>query len=705
MTPRGRSATGSICESRLQAAFLAGFTIWAVIILRLALVQLAHAPRLSQYAERQHVVEVELAAARGNIYDRNMVPLTGNLTVRSACAYPNEIDSPAKVAKSLARVLGGGYKMYLSKLREDRQFVWIERQLEPSRAAALEDLDLPGIGLLKESRRVYPYGKRACHVVGFTDVDGRGISGIEQQMNDVLAGSEAWVYHCLDSAGRRTPTPACTRIVPRDGADVVLTIDIRLQDIAMLELERAVRGHEAARGTVIIEDPWTGEILAMANWPAFDPNHPTRYSVDSQKNRAVTDQFEPGSTFKLITASAALATGAADLTSVYYAGRGSRCFGSFTIRDVKEHGWLDFVHAFAKSSNVCFAQIASSIGAVQLYSFARDFGFASPTGICLPGEVRGVLREPSEWSGRSVHTIGIGQEVAVTALQLAGAYAVVANGGYLMEPQILKSVISEDGEVVEEARWGAVREVLDPGVAATLRGLLVEVTETGTGKNGRVSEFAVAGKTGTAQKTVPGVRGFAPGKYVSSFVGIAPARDPEIVCLVVIDEPKGRGLGGQVAAPVFSRIVERIVRGPAREIVIRDGGGGGDGLADGGRGPSGIEPAAGAGPGGVIVPAAGRVAEAGGSATVAFAGDHVEALSGAPAPVGANELLITPSSEEPSVVVPDLRGMSIRRARRVASRAGLELGCEGSGTVRNQTPRWGGTVEPGHRVVVTCYPG
>jgi cell division protein FtsI/penicillin-binding protein 2 len=694
VTPKGRSTAGGICESRLRVAFLVGFGIWALIALRLAFVQLGHGHRLSEYAEKQHVVEVELAAARGNIYDRNMVPLTDNLTVSSACAYPSEIDSPGSVAASLARVLGGSRNRYLSKLEQERQFVWIERQLTPAKAAALEKLDLPGIGLLKESRRIYPHGKTACHVVGFTDVDGRGISGVEQQMDGVLAGSEAWVYHCLDSAGRRTPTPAGTKVVPRDGADVVLSIDIRLQEIAMLELERAVREHEAARGSVVIQDPWTGEILAMANWPAFDPNSPTRYSVDSQKNRAITDQFEPGSTFKLITAAAALSTGAADLTSVYYAGRGSRCFGTFTIRDVKEHGWLDFVHAFAKSSNVCFAEIACSVGAVQLYTQARDFGFASPTGITLPGEVRGVLREPSEWSGRSVHTVGIGQEVAVTALQLAGAYAVVANGGYLMEPQILKSVISDDGGVVEEARWGAVRQVIDPALAATLRDLLVEVTETGTGKKGRVSEFAVAGKTGTAQKTVPGVRGFAPGKHVSSFAGIAPADDPEIVCLVVVDEPEGRGLGGEVAAPVFSRIVERIVRGPAREVVVRSGGRAGDGLAEAER----------------RVGAAAAAHEGHGNEVFAVAAgvfpDGSPALD-RPVPADYPEvgIVLVPECEDDVVVVPDLVGMSVRRARRLASAAGLEMSCEGSGLVRSQTPRPGGAVGRGHRVVVTCYPG
>ncbi|MEA3409837.1 MAG: penicillin-binding protein 2, partial [Candidatus Eisenbacteria bacterium] len=402
------STTGrhnGIHPGRLRVTLISGLAVWAIVILRLAVIQLVHAPGLVEYAEHQHIVPVSLAADRGMIYDRNMVALTDNLTLQSVCADPRKIDSPSAVARQLARTLGGSYDDYLARLRRDKSFVWIQRQILPSRAAALLELDLPGIAFLPESKRVHLLGETGCHVVGMTDIDGHGLSGIEKEMDELLTGAEATVYYCLDSANRRTPTPACTKIVPKDGKSVVLTLDSRLQSIVEIELERGIREHNAARGTAIVQDPWTGEILAMANWPRFDPDRPELYSMSSRKNRAITDQFEPGSTFKLVTAAAALSIGSADLNSVYYACRGSRDYGRFTIHDVKEHGWMDFEHAFAKSSNVCFAEVAFGVGAMPLYSFARDFGFGCLTGISLPGEVRGVLREPGKWSSRSVPTI------------------------------------------------------------------------------------------------------------------------------------------------------------------------------------------------------------------------------------------------------------------------------------------------------------
>lgn len=695
---------------RIRTTLVVGLAIWGLLALRLVLIQAVHAPRLSGLAERQHVARVRLAPDRGIIYDRHMQPLTDNLTVKSVCAYPSEIESPRAVARGIASVLGGSYDAYLSRLSEEKSFVWIERQIPPDRALALAELDLQGIGFLKESKRVYPHARRASQILGLTDVDGRGIGGVEAQMDALLTGSEAWVYHCLDSAGRRTPTPSCTTIVPKDGANVVLTLDLDLQSIAEVELERAVRENEAVRGMIVMQDPWTGEILAMASWPTFDPNYPSRYSVDSQKNRPITDQFEPGSTFKMVTTCAALSTGAADLTSVYYAGRGSMVFGDrrkFRINDVHPYGWLDLRGALTHSSNVAFAQIGAAVGDVALYSFARAFGFGCPTGIELPGEVRGVLREPSEWSGRSAHTVAIGQEVAVTGLQLIGAYSAVANGGYLMEPRIIKAVVAEDGRVISESRPKAVRRVLDPDTAALLRGLLTSVTEEGSGRNARLAEFLVAGKTGTAQKTVPGHSGFAPGKFVSSFVGMAPAEDPQIVCLIVIDEPKGRGLGGQVAAPAFSRIFERVTSGPCRHYVAHDGGIGARLAATRGRAPIGGEVAS---AGYRFRGAAGPMFEMAYAregvgtepvATIAHGAVGATAVEGAG---GRGTVVGFPSELPETASVPDVRGMSIRNARREVSLSGLALSFEGSGRVKTQSPRPGASVATGSKVMVSCSP-
>ena len=690
-----RNAAGELQGRRLGAVLVVGLAAWAVILLRLVFIQVVHAGELGDFADSQHVVRVRLAPERGVIYDRCGVALTENLTVPSICAYPSEIRSPRLVAGRLAAILGGSEASYRSKLTSGREFVWIARQVAPSVAARIEAQGLSGIGFHNESKRVYPLGRRACHVVGLTDVDGKGLSGVENQVDEYLTGSEAWVCHSLDSMGRRTPTPACTKVVPRDGLSVVLTIDAELQSIAEVELERAIREHEAKSGSVVIQDPHTGEILAMANWPSFDPNRPDRYRTESRRNRAITDQFEPGSTFKIVTACAALSTGAANLESVYHASRGQKRFAALTIHDVKPKGWLTFPQALWKSSNVCFAEIACDVGPMPLYSFARDFGFGVPTGIGLPGEVRGVLREPTRWSARSVHTIGIGQEVAVTALQLVGAYSAVANGGYLMEPLIVKAVVTDEGDVVEASRPWAVRQVLEPELASTMRELMVGVTESGTGTKGAVSEFRVAGKTGTAQKVVEGTRGYAPGKFVASFAGFLPADDPRLVCLVVIDEPKGRGLGGEVAAPAFARIVERIARGPACEFVF-----GGDGARNGVGGDV-FAARSGDSPGDVRDEADGpmpRVTSFAGAAP-GF-GSRGGAFAGSVG--GASLMEYAARTDGGHVDVPDLIGKSLREARSLSASAGLHLKFEGTGVVQTQSPRPGALVEPGHTVMARC---
>ena len=697
------TTTGHVHPKRFSAALLVGLGVWAFILLRLILIQVVHAPRLASLAERQQVVEVKLAPERGQFYDRNMVRLTDNLTVSSICAYPGEIKSPRTVARGLARALGGSAASYEARLRKKTSFVWIERQVEPARAEALAALDLPGIEFLAETKRVYPFGRGACHVIGYTDIDGSGISGMESRMDDLLTGSEATIYYYMDSRHQRTPAPASTRTTPDDGKSVVLTIDMNLQAIAEVELERTVWEYGAKSGIVVVQDPWTGDILAMANWPSFDCNRPDRFAEENWRNRAVTDQFEPGSTFKVFTACAALATGAADLTSVYYAFQGKGRFGSFTIRDVKPHGWMDFETALVKSSNVCFAQIAGEVGESPLYSYARDFGFGCLTAVNLPGEVRGTLREPTEWSSRSVHTIGIGQEVAVTAIQLVTAYSAIANGGFLMEPRIVKSVLDDDGRVAEEARPCVVRRVVDPEVAAAVRGIMFEVTERGTGMKASPSEVSVAGKTGTAQKVVPGIRGYAPGKWVSSFVGFAPVEEAGIVCLVLLDEPSGRGLGGQVAAPVFRRIVEQLIRGSGHDLVF---------------GRQRLERRADGDP--LYCDAALNAASDMSASSDPGSEDRGfgigESLITLAVPLqnlaGASDNMtatILPASGgvdagDPARM-PELRGMSVRAARRLATSFGLAVAFEGNGLVQTQSPRPGSGIEPGDRVFLTCAPG
>ncbi len=695
---------------RLSICLVLVLVVWAVIVVRLVLIQVVHGPRLAAYAARQQTMTVELAPERGTIYDRNLEQLAANLDVHSVCARPHSVEAPRETARALARVLGGSRHEYERLLSKDAGFVWIERQIAPDRAAAVEALGIDGLELLPETKRVYPHGDRACHVIGFTDIDGHGISGIEQHMDERLRGTPATVQYHIDGAQRKSPAPSGSLVAPEDGESIVLTIDAALQEICEVEIEKAVREHEARSGTVVIQDPWTGEILAMANYPRFDCNAFARYAEASWRNRAVTDQFEPGSTFKVVTACAAVETHAADEASVYYASQGAMRFGSFTIRDVKPHGWMTFRTALIKSSNICFAQIGEALGDFALYQYARAFGFGCLTAINLPGEVRGTLKHPSEWSRRSVHTIAIGQEVAVTALQLVGAYSAIANGGHLMEPHIVKAVVSEEGRVLEEAQPCVVRQVVSADVASYVREVLTDVTTVGTGRKAVVAEFSVAGKTGTAQKVVPGTPGYAPGKFVSSFAGFAPADDPGMVILVVVDEPKGRGLGGDVAAPVFRRIVERVVRStshhlvtgrrksvPERLITAQVGRDASTGHATAGDvrdegafsgGTSGV----------VLAESPGR-----GMSSRAALGDGVRGtlvMSAALAADGTG----SPDGDggDVSVAMPDLIGMSVRAARREAALLGLVVTFEGSGLVRSQSPRRGASVEPGDRVRLEC---
>ncbi len=691
---------------RLGVALVFALAVWAVIVVRLVFIQVVHGPRLAGYAERQQVVTVELAPDRGVIFDRNLIPLTDNLDVHSVCAHPREVDSPRAAARSLARVLGGDSRSYRELLSKNTGFVWLERQVSPARAHAVAALGIKGVELLPETKRVYPHGERACHVIGYTDIDGRGISGVEQQMDEWLRGTPATVEYHLDCVQQRSPAPSGSRIAPEDGESVVLTIDAVLQEICEVELERAIREQEAKGGTVIVQDPWTGEILAMANWPGFDCNRFSRYADECWRNRAVTDQFEPGSTFKVVTACAAIETGAADEKSVYYTSQGKRKFGSFTIRDVKPHGWLTFRKALTKSSNIGFAQIGGAVGKIPLYSYARDFGFGCLTAINLPGEVRGTLRPPADWSRRSVHTIAIGQEIAVTALQLAGAYSAVANGGYLMEPHIVKAVLSDDGRVLEESQPCVVREVVRPEVAAVVRDMMKDIPVDGTGRKAAVAEFAVAGKTGTAQKVVPGIRGYAPGKHVSSFAGFAPADDPGVVILVVVDEPKGRGLGGEVAAPVFRRIVERVVRSSGHELILgRRNARPAEELTTCSLEPEGL------GLAGRLMDEADAQQVAGYEAADYDAAGYALAAGALGARRSGSDCLIVPASfagtdadeiGEATIDMPDLVGMSLRRARRTAAGLGLVLSFDGTGLVRSQSPRCGSAVMAGDRIRVEC---
>jgi cell division protein FtsI/penicillin-binding protein 2 len=410
-----------------------------------------------------------------------------------------------------------------------------------------------------ETTRHYPFGALAGQVLGYTNVDNKGIEGLELGLDEDLHGKPGWMAFRVDARGRRFAEINNPVQDPRDGNRVLLTLSAAIQAIAEEELSDAVAQFSARSGQAVLMDPRTGAIIAMANVPSCDPNRPGKTAVWTRKNRTITDCYEPGSIFKIVAVAAALEEGVKRPVDLIFCENGKMKVAGRTIRDVHKYGWLTLQEVLEYSSNIGTIKVAQEVGARFLYQYGRAFGFGYQTGIKLPGEVKGTFRPPAKWSGLSLATIAMGQEVSVTALQMAAAYGAIANGGVLMRPWIVRAVVDANGKTVRESKPQEIRRVMSPETARTLTRFLQGAVERGTGENAQLEEVHVAGKTGTAQKAIEGGRGYAPGEYVSSFVGFLPAGDPKVVCLVSVDTPRGVYYGSQVAAPAFKRIMDRVL--------------------------------------------------------------------------------------------------------------------------------------------------
>ncbi len=512
---------------------------------------------LSRIADQQHNLYVELESPRGTIYDRDMKPQAFNLPCDSLYASPRQIKDKEKAVQALRGILGLDYGYLKGRLSRDKGFVWVSRKLAPEKVRAIKSLKLKGLDFIRESKRCYPNKGMASQEIGFAGLDNTGLEGIELAYNDYLKGEPGWAQVLRDSRQNRLLWEKM--ILPKDGADIVLTIDEFIQFVAERELERAYKTFRAKGASVIVMNPHTGEILAMANRPGYDPNHPQSASLDSRRNRAICDMFEPGSVFKIVTASAALEEKRFNETDRFFCENGAYRVANHILHDHHPHGWLTFSGVFAESSNIGTTKIAQGLGAEAVYKYASAFGFGRTLGIDIAGEIPGVLKEPKVWSKTSIGAVPIGQEVGVTALQLAGAISVIANGGVLMRPYIVKAIQGADGEVIKEFEPQLIRKVISPETAERVRDILVMVTEEGTGKSARVEDFKTAGKTGTAQK-IEANGAYSHSKYTASFIGFAPADDPLIAVVVIVDEPRPAYFGGVVAAPVFKRIAQDAVK-------------------------------------------------------------------------------------------------------------------------------------------------
>jgi cell division protein FtsI (penicillin-binding protein 3) len=546
---------------RTRVLVLAGVLAlaFAGVVGRLGWLQVIRAADLAALAERQYSRTVVLQAQRGPIVDRQGAALATSSPAESLFAEPRAVGDPVRVAARLAPLIGVPARELHGSLTSGKSFVWLRRRLPPSTAAAVRALREPGLGFVPEPLRLYPNRELAAHVVGFEGVDG-GLEGIEHALNDALTGTAGKAVVGRDALGREVVSEAVLQ-EPAPGHGVMLTIDRTIQYLAERELDAAFRRTRARAAMAVVMDPRTGDVLALAVRPTFNPNAfldvPSR---EHWRNRAVTDPFEPGSTFKIILAAAALEEGVVRPDDRIWAENGRITIARTTIRDWKKYGWLSFREVLQNSSNVGSIKVGLALGRERYYRYMTAFGFGTPTGVGLAGESRGQLRDPQRWSGLSLPTMSIGQEVSVTALQMVAAFGAIANGGTLMQPRLVRSLFDAEGRETRRFEPRAVRQVVSPQTARTLTRLMTQVVAEGTGHNAAIPGYDVAGKTGTAQKLDPVTRRYSRKPGVLSFVGFAPAEEPRFAMLVMLDEPKNERWGSEAAAPIFSAIGAEVLR-------------------------------------------------------------------------------------------------------------------------------------------------
>ena len=527
---------------------------------RAVYVQIFTGSQLSAKAAVEYQKMAIAQGRRGTIYDSNHRELATSLDVTSIAAFPQRMtDKKERVARQLARTLRLNHAALAKKLNNTKGFTWIKRHVTPLEAETLRQKKLKGIEFITERSRFYPSRSLLGQSLGFTGIDGTGLEGIEFKYNNYLKGKVGNYKVLKDALGRGFE--AEKKVSDNlSGHNLVLTIDRSIQYIAENALADAVRKHVAKAGTAIVMAPDTGALLAIAHYPLFNPNTYRKSNHQMWRNRAITDQFEPGSTMKIFLAAAAIEHGNLTPSSIFYCENGKYRIGRNTVHDTHPHGWLSLQQIVKVSSNIGAVKIAQLVGKQALYQSLKQFGFGSPTGIDSPGEATGTLPPFQRWTNIDAGAIAFGQGMAVSAIQLATAASAVANDGILMKPYIVQAITDVNGRLIKSFKPHKVRRVVSAKTARTIRRIMQTViTEGGTGINAHLEGYTVGGKTGTAQK-VGTKGGYAKDKYLSSFLGLAPADKPAIVTLVVIDEPRKEHYGGIVAAPAFSRIARETLQ-------------------------------------------------------------------------------------------------------------------------------------------------
>jgi cell division protein FtsI (penicillin-binding protein 3)/stage V sporulation protein D (sporulation-specific penicillin-binding protein) len=557
-------------NSRIRCALVClGFTaLFSAFSFRLVYLQMIKHDEYAGLAAEKHVYKQAIYAERGSILDANNEVLAHNTPVETVVADATHLNNREALIPLLRDALKIPAGELAEKLEGDRRYIVLKREVPEAVAVALKDKlraqNLRGIYFERDSARIYPNGSMLCHVIGFTDFEHRGIQGVESSMEEYLHGQDGYRYIEHNRAGQEMVLYRGQERTPRNGYQVHLTVDLNLQNIVENEIDAAMREYTPQKATIILMRPQTGEILAMANRPHFDLNQRSEAKPEQMKNRAIIDMMEPGSTFKIVSAAAALNEHKVRPDTTIFCENGIWNFGGRPLHDHKPYADLSVRDILVKSSNIGAAKLAISVGDQKFYEYIRRFGFGERTGIELPGEIGGVIRPPQSWSKISITRIPMGHEVGVTPLQMLSAMATIANGGKLVTPRIVKSITTEDGKTVSTFSPVVLRQVISPETAAqignALRGV---VSDRGTAAAAAVPGFTISGKTGTAQKVDP-KGGYEQGKYVVSFSGYLPSEHPEFVGIVVLDDAHTTkpelNYGGLVAGPIFSHIAEKAAR-------------------------------------------------------------------------------------------------------------------------------------------------
>jgi cell division protein FtsI (penicillin-binding protein 3) len=549
---------------RLAVAKILFLLLFVLVLGRAFQLQVLRGPELRRLGEAQHLRKMTSLPRRGAVLDRSGESLAVSVVAHSVGAHPRQVEDKDELARELARILHLKPGDVRKNLDSDKPFVWIKRQVTPQEAEQIQKLDAKGVEMSFEPNRFYPQRQIAGQVVGFVNRDSEGLEGLELQYNNYIRGESGSSLIEFDAKKRGVLVQGVEELQIPPGADLHLTLNSAIQHLAEKELEATIVKHRAKAGVAIVVDPFTGEVLALANFPSFDPNLFAKQGKERARNRAIADSFEPGSTFKTILAAAALEEGVVGKEDVFYCEMGKYPYAGRMIHDSHPYGWLPFSKILQVSSNICFTKVAEKLKKERYFRYIEKFGFGKVTGVDMPGEVAGILRNHASWAAIDLATHAFGQGISATPLQMVMAYAAVANGGFLMRPYVAQRITGPKGEVLRANQPHVVRRVISEKTARALVAMLKEVTtEGGTGTMAKVEGFDVAGKTGTAQKADP-VHGGYSKKRVASFIGFVPAEEPRVVLMVMVDEPEASVYGGIVAAPAFGNIA----RGALRHLAV-----------------------------------------------------------------------------------------------------------------------------------------